>query len=65
MIRYASEHIVPLNRYKDTVLAWIGDFNPKMLRICDNLGAKVWRVFHTYRYLFDRDKPFERHPILG
>jgi hypothetical protein len=65
MIRYASEHILPLNRYKDTVLAWIGDFNPKMIRICENLGCTVWRVFHTYRYLFDRDKHFERHPMLG
>ena len=28
------------------------------------LGAKVYRKYHTYRYLFDRNIPFERHPIL-
>lgn len=65
MIKFASENIVPLNRYKDTVMAWVGDFNPKMHHVLDNLGAKLWRVFHTYRYLFDRNKPFERHPMLG
>lgn len=65
MIRFASERILPLKRYRDTVLAWIGDFNPKMMHICENLGCKVWRVYHTYRYLFDRSKEFERHPVLG
>ncbi|MCD4793751.1 MAG: hypothetical protein K8R54_10980 [Bacteroidales bacterium] len=60
MIKFAGEYIVPLNRYNDTVLTWIGDFNPKMLKVCENLGAKQYRSFSTYRYLFDRSIPFER-----
>ena len=64
MVRYASEHVLPLSRYKDTILAWVGDFNVKMIRVCENLGAKVFRVYHTYRYLFDRTKPFERHRVI-
>ncbi len=63
MIKFAEETIVPLNRYKDTVLTWIGDFNPKMMKVCENLGAKQYRTFSTYRYLFDRSIPFERATI--
>ncbi len=63
MIKFAEETIVPMNRYKDTVLTWIGDFNPKMIKVCENLGAKQYRTFSTYRYLFDRSIPFERASI--
>ena len=47
IIKFASETILPLNRYKYVLMAWVGDFNPKMHRILDNIGAKVWRVFHN------------------
>ena len=63
MIKFAEETIVPTNRYKDTILTWIGDFNPKMIKVCENLGAKQYRTFATYRYLFNRNKPFERASI--
>jgi hypothetical protein len=60
-----SEKAVPLKgQYYDTVLSWIGDFNPKMIRVAENLGASVWRKYHTYRYQFDRNIPFERAPIV-
>jgi GNAT superfamily N-acetyltransferase len=65
MIKYAEDHIVPKGQYVDTILTWIGDFNLKMLRICENLNAKKQRTLITYRYLFDREKPFERHPFIG
>lgn len=64
MIKWAEDHIVSLGRYSETVLTWIGDFNPKMLKVCENLGAKVYRSYATYRYLFDRTKPFERCPVV-
>jgi hypothetical protein len=64
MIKFAEETILPLNRYKDTVLQWIGDFNPKMIRVCQNLDADLYRTYATYRYLFDRNKTFERAPII-
>jgi hypothetical protein len=51
--------------YTDYEMQWIGDFNPKMLNIAQNLGAVFeTRKLITYRYLFDRTKPFKRHPIL-
>jgi GNAT superfamily N-acetyltransferase len=65
LIVYAEEHIVKPGLYQDTVLTWIGDFNPRMLKVCANLGAENYRTLTTYRYLFDRTKPFERHPIIG
>jgi hypothetical protein len=55
----------PKLSYRQYELQWIGDFNPKMLNIARNLGdVSVSRELATYRYLFDRTKPFKRHPIL-
>ena len=51
-------------RYEDFEMNWIGDFNPKMLRVAEQVGGYISKTHHTYRYLFDRSKPFERHPIL-
>ncbi len=52
---------LPYTQYE---LQWIGDFNPKMLNIAESLGTKPSRKLTTYRYLFDRTKEFQRHPIL-
>ena len=51
--------------YTDYEMQWIGDFNPKMLNIAQNLG-EVYnsRKLTTYRYMFDQTIPFKRHPIL-
>ena len=65
MIKWTEENIVSMNRYQTTTLTWIGDFNPKMVKIAENLGADLYRTLYTYRFLFDRDKPFKRAPIVG
>lgn len=64
MIKFAEQHIAPLNRYHETILTWIGDFNPKMLKVVDNLEAKKYRTLITYRKYFDPSIPFERCPPL-
>lgn len=64
MIKFCEQEIVSLNRYKDTILTWIGDFNPKMIHIAENLGATLNRKLITYRLIFDKNKTFERHPML-
>ena len=64
MIVHLSKWLMRTGRYRDTVLTWIGDFNPRMLKVCENLGAVNYRTMATYRYLFDRTQPFERHPII-
>jgi len=48
------------NQYKELVITWIGDFNPKMIHVIENLGAKKLRTMATYRYLFDPKAKFER-----
>lgn len=50
--------------YEELQMNWIGDFNPKMMRVAEQIGAKVYKTHYTYRYLFDRTKEFKRHPIL-
>lgn len=50
--------------YRTIEMNWIGDFNPKMMKVCKQLGAEIWRTHATYRFLFDREKPFNRCPIL-
>jgi GNAT superfamily N-acetyltransferase len=63
MIKWSQINIANKTQYQQTVLTWVGDFNPKMIKVCENLGADVYRTYHTYRYLFDREKPFERCPV--
>jgi len=65
MIKWTEDNIVSLNRYKETILTWIGDFNPKMIKIAENLGAEKYRTLHTYRKILDPNLTFVRHPTLG
>lgn len=64
LIVLGEKNIVNKKLYKDTILTWVGDFNPRMMKVCENLGAVNYRTLATYRYLFDRTAPFERHPII-
>ena len=55
-----SQHIKKKFKYKDLQLNWIGDFNPPMMKIAESAGASIYKTHITYRYLFDREKPFTR-----
>lgn len=48
------------HRYDEYEMNWIGDFNPQMIRIAEQINTEIWKTHATYRYLFDRTKPFER-----
>lgn len=50
-------------RYLDYEMNWIGDFNPKMVRIAATIGNEV-KVHHTYRKIFDPSVTFERCPEI-
>jgi hypothetical protein len=52
------------NRYDYYEMNWIGDFNPKMINVVVQVGAKISKKHATYRKLFDESKPFKRSPIL-
>ncbi|WP_400190894.1 hypothetical protein [Hymenobacter sp. B81] len=51
--------------YENFVMNWIGDFNPKMMKVAERVGGKIWRTHATFRFLFDRNKPFERAKAIG
>lgn len=65
MIMEGAKVIQSKTNYTELELQWQGDFNPKILNISKNIGAKQSRLLTTYRYLFDRGKEFKRHPILN
>ncbi|MCG8477350.1 MAG: hypothetical protein MI784_17930 [Cytophagales bacterium] len=51
--------------YDDIEMNWIGDFNPRMIHVCEQIDAVPVKTHRTYRYLFDTSLPVERHPIIG
>ena len=52
-------------QYTEVELSWAGDFNPKIIAMYEATGAKKAKTHYTMRYLFDREKPFLRAPIIG
>jgi len=52
-------------RYPLLEMNWIGDFNPKMIRVAEQLEAKIVKKHATYRKLFDSNIPFKRSKILN
>ncbi|MEN6456751.1 MAG: GNAT family N-acetyltransferase [Prolixibacteraceae bacterium] len=51
-------------QYKEVELSWAGDFNPKIVSIYESVGGKHVKTHYTMRYLFDRNRPFERAPVI-
>ena len=47
-------------QYKQLIITWIGDFNPKMIKIVHNLSTEKYMTLRTYRKLFDENADFER-----
>jgi hypothetical protein len=50
--------------YKDIEMNWIGDFNPKMMRVVEQIGGEIAKTHITYRKLFDETKEFKRAPLI-
>ena len=63
MLVYARQAFIDAG-YADIEMNWIGDFNPRMLVTTRSIGATIVKTHATYRYLFDRTRPFERMPII-
>lgn len=51
-------------RYEDFEMNWIGDFNVRMIHVAEQVGGDRAKIHKTYRYLFDRSKPFKRMPFI-
>ena len=52
-------------RYKDLEFNWIGDYNPSMMHLLDQIGAEIIKTHITYRFMFDPEAPFERSPVVN
>lgn len=65
IIVHGSDVIKKETNYIDYEMIWIGDFNPKMMRVAESLGTYISRVLHTYRKIFDANKPFRRYKLAG
>ena len=64
LIYAAGEVVHQQGHWRDMEMIWIGDFNPKMLNVGRGIGGKDHKLYLTMRYLFDRDKPYERLKIM-
>jgi hypothetical protein len=49
--------------YSEMEMNWIGDFNPKMMRVAENIGGEIRKVHATYRLFFDGRK-VDYHPVI-
>lgn len=50
--------------YETLEINGIGDFNRKMIIVVKQVGGEICKIHTTYRYLFDRKKPFERMEFI-
>lgn len=48
-----GEYVLPLNRYTELELSWVGDFNEKMIAMHNAMGAVFAKKHLTMRYLFN------------
>lgn len=64
IVKASALKIQPMGRYTEFEMNWIGDFNPKMMRVAEAAGGKIRKTHVTYRYIFDQSKPFKRMPII-
>jgi len=59
--RFEQESYKPGFPFIELQMNWIGDFNPLMMKMVERqVRGKIYKTHITYRYLFDRSKPFKR-----
>jgi hypothetical protein len=64
LIMNIHETVMTKNRYRHMYLAWIGHYNPKMIKIVETLTTQKVFVLTTYRKMFSEEYEFERHYII-
>jgi hypothetical protein len=52
LVRCLQEEVLPRKTIKGVELAWVGDFNQKMLALHEATGATTDKIHRTYRYTF-------------
>lgn len=56
VMRMEEEIFKPGFPYVSLEMNWIGDVNPSMMKMVEQVGGKIFKTHVTYRYLFDRAK---------
>ena len=64
MIYSGALLIRKMGRYDLIEMGWAGDWNPRMVGVYKAIGGTQSRRMVTYRYNFDVNRPFERHPAV-
>ena len=64
LILTVQKSVMAKKTYSDMYIAWIGDFNPKMIRIVEILTKKKVFTLVTYRKMFKEAYAFSRHPVI-
>jgi len=54
LIRCLQNEVLPRKTIKEVELAWVGDFNTKMIALHEATGAVRSKVHRTYRYQFEK-----------
>ncbi len=60
IVAFADEANKNHPEYETIEMHGIGDFNRKMILVVKQVGGDIEKVHTTFRYLFDRNEPFER-----
>ncbi len=64
MVKFFEDEVGEGMRLTDLEMNWIGDFNPSMMKLAEQVGGSIRKTHITYRYLFDRNKKFIRAKSL-
>lgn len=64
MIVHFEDAVAKGVKYTDLQMNWIGDFNPKMIKLVEQIGSTIKKTHITYRYLFDRNREQRRAKVL-
>lgn len=51
--------------YTEIELSWVGDYNPRMRKVYEQIGAVPMKKHITYRYMLDPSVPFKRFTNEG
>jgi hypothetical protein len=54
LIRCLQNEVLPRHTVKEVELAWVGEFNKKMIALHEATGAVRSKVHRTYRYYFEK-----------
>ncbi|MEI8058734.1 MAG: GNAT family N-acetyltransferase [Ferruginibacter sp.] len=53
LIYILKQEVVPRNTFMEVELAWVGDFNTKMMDVHAATGAHLEKIHRTYKYKFE------------